>query len=140
VAEHLLNVARQVRPNLYVIAELFTGSEDVDNIFVKRLGIDSLVREAMSAPDCRELGRLIHRYGGEPIGSFPQCMKECSIIKEKRARALLTDATHDNEPPLTVKLLNFLYICKKNVPETDGLECLTKHVHCYYGFLCDCKQ
>ncbi|KAJ3616638.1 hypothetical protein Zmor_011773 [Zophobas morio] len=101
VAEHLLNVARQVRPNLYVIAELFTGSEDVDNIFVKRLGIDSLVREAMSAPDCRELGRLIHRYGGEPIGSFPQCMKECSIIKEKRARALLTDATHDNEPPLT---------------------------------------
>ena len=62
--------ARKFNPNLYVVAELFTGSEQLDCLFVERLGISSLIREAMQAWSEEELSRLVHKHGGRPIGSY----------------------------------------------------------------------
>ena len=119
VAEFVLDEARRVRPNLYVVAELFTGSEEMDYIFVKRLGISSLIREAMQAWGTGELSRLVHRHGGRPIGSFEvdevsgadskstpsgqtngQPKREIvRRIKQTPVHALFMDCTHDNEVP-----------------------------------------
>jgi glycogen debranching enzyme len=121
VAEYLLDEARRVRPNLLVVAELFTGSEEMDYVFVKRLGLNALIREAMQAWSTAELSRLVHRHGGRPIGSFevdevsdtgPKETLDGSTnthlktrgeiirrIKWTPAEALFMDCTHDNEMP-----------------------------------------
>lgn len=97
VAQYLLDAARSTRANLYVACELFTGSEDIDALYVSQLGITSLIREAMSANDSWELGRLCHRHGGNYVGSFispfPTPIRPCI------PGALFMDCTHDNETP-----------------------------------------
>jgi glycogen debranching enzyme len=113
VAEYLLDEARRVRPNLFVVAELFTGSEEMDYVFVKRLGLSSLIREAMQAWGTGELSRLVHRHGGRPIGSFEidevsgadrelangQAREIVRRIRDTPVHALFMDCTHDNEVP-----------------------------------------
>ncbi|KAI9697691.1 MAG: hypothetical protein M1836_004641 [Candelina mexicana] len=121
LAEYLLDEARKVRPNLAVFAELFTGSEEMDFVYVERLGISSLIREAMKSWSTEEMSRLVHRHGGIPIGSFE--VDEVSVnakalptagqvngntpfkeeavrrIKRSPVHALFMDCSHDNEVP-----------------------------------------
>lgn len=127
VGEALLDAARSVNPNLYVVAELFSGSEEMDKIFVERLGINSLIREAMQAWNVDELSRLVHKHGGRPIGSlswlplnelsypaaaepelkkYSECNSELEIPKvltSQAPHALFMDCTHDNQTPADLR-------------------------------------
>ena len=45
----MLNVARQVRPKLYVVADLVTNSDEEENYFVNRLRINSVIKGELYA-------------------------------------------------------------------------------------------
>ncbi|EJU03556.1 glycoside hydrolase family 13 protein [Dacryopinax primogenitus] len=119
VGTYFLDAARKVNPNLYVCAELFTGSEEMDLVFVSHLGINSLIRESMNGWDPQEMSRLLYRHGvGKPIGSMDgACLtskeelpnplghgapRPCIVtpLQGSAPHALLFDVTHDNESPL----------------------------------------
>ncbi|KAF2015749.1 glycoside hydrolase family 133 protein [Aaosphaeria arxii CBS 175.79] len=109
LAEYMLDQARTVNSNIFVCAELFSGSEEMDFKFVMRLGLSALIREAMQAWSTQELSRLVHRHGGVPIGSFdPDEVLNADSettneiihkIKRSPVHALFMDCTHDNETP-----------------------------------------
>ncbi|KAF2744113.1 glycoside hydrolase family 133 protein [Sporormia fimetaria CBS 119925] len=110
LAEYMLDQARTVNPNIFVVAELFSGSEEMDFKFVMRLGISALIREAMQGWSTQELSRLVHRHGGVPIASFDpdevlnadrdeNATEVIRKIKRSPVHALFMDCTHDNETP-----------------------------------------
>lgn len=55
----------------------------------------------LNAPNSHEEGRLVYRYGGEPIGSF--CKSIDTQLRRCTTPAILTVVTHDNQCLLKVR-------------------------------------
>ncbi|KAH7097576.1 glycoside hydrolase family 13 protein [Auriculariales sp. MPI-PUGE-AT-0066] len=116
----MLDAARSINPNLYVCAELFTGSAEKDLYFVSRLGINSLIREAYNGGSPKEFSGLLYNFGlNKPIGSMDEaCLTiagelpppphilgptrpaRITPLMGSKPHALVFDLTHDNEAPL----------------------------------------
>ncbi|CAF1682598.1 unnamed protein product, partial [Adineta ricciae] len=72
-AQEMMDYAREIKPNFYINAELFTGNISIDNYFINQIGIDSIVRESYRAFNPYELGEMISTISqSNPIGSFIQ--------------------------------------------------------------------
>ncbi|OEH79857.1 glycogen debranching enzyme [Cyclospora cayetanensis] len=90
--QHMLRECRRVRPDIWVYAELFTGSQEADLHFERQLGLNALIRESMQTQNPGDLVWQLTQFGGRDAGA---------LLKPLPARlcpALFYDCTHDNEP------------------------------------------
>ncbi|WVQ80205.1 glycogen debranching enzyme [Cryptococcus sp. DSM 104549] len=117
VGKAVIDAGRRVNPNLYVMAELFTGSEEMDLRFVRELGINSLVREAYNGESVKNFADLLWRFGlGKPVGSMDTaCLSSPTELTPPTGgaprpalitphqgsvpHAVFYDLTHDNQSP-----------------------------------------
>jgi len=95
----MLDAARAVRPSLYVNAELFTGNRDMDIAYILRLGINSLVQEAIQTRDAGGMIGKVSEGGGHPIGSLEDSRASVRELLPAHVPGILFDCTHDNEAP-----------------------------------------
>jgi glycogen debranching enzyme len=119
VGVHMIDAARAVNPNLYVMAELFTGSSEMDLKFVSQIGINSLVREAYNGNNPKEFSGLLYEFGVtkaigsmaaaclsskedliSPVGKGAVRQANVTPLAGSKPHAFFYDVTHDNETPL----------------------------------------
>ena len=111
IAEYLAQKAREVNPNLIIMAELFTKKENETN-FVNRIGINLLIRELIWCNDARSLSTQIHRFGGgydHMLGKIEEnkfdyvknddniILKNMKYLLPSLPHSIIFDLTHDNE-------------------------------------------
>lgn len=102
VTSYLIDKARKVNKNILVLAELFTGDDRMDKIFIETIGINLLLRESLQAQDPFDLSRLLHISGGSPIGSIHDSKENIEKCRVQKLPVLFYDCTHDNEPAYKV--------------------------------------
>ena len=92
----------------------------------------------MFASTSRNLGHLVHHYGGTAVGSFIE--PEQSPLRGSVTRAMFVDATHDNDPghiQVGKPLCLFVYLLEQYfLVVTECLGCLTEYCSGFHSRLC----
>ena len=111
VAEYLAQKAREINPDLIIMAELFTKKENEIN-FVNRIGINLLIRELIWCEDAWKLSAQLHRFGGgfdHMLGKIEEnkfdyvkdkdnvSLKKMKYLLPSLPHSIIFDLTHDNE-------------------------------------------
>ncbi len=99
VAKHMIDVARKVRPDVYVVAELFADSDAKKRDYLSETGAHAVVLEAMRAWDPFELSRLMHICGGEVVGRIEADYPLRTLKALSAPPAMFMDCSHDNRMP-----------------------------------------
>ncbi|OMJ88160.1 hypothetical protein SteCoe_9979 [Stentor coeruleus] len=86
--KYFIEKSREVNPNLLVIAELFTGSAQLDTEYVQEIGINFLIRESLNHKSPNSFSDFLYN----------SAQKNTGIIR--KIPEILYDFTHDN-PTLT---------------------------------------
>ena len=68
--------------------------------FLLPITVECIISEGLNAWDSHELGRLVHRFGGLPVGAFIQ--PHARKLMSSGANAIFFDQTHDNPSPIEV--------------------------------------
>ena len=124
--EDLIPHARTVRPSLLLLAELFTSNQHTDVEYVRRIGIDMILREVSTIPSIKTdnnninndnninnndddivkevqhrqekaFGDLLYASGGEDLGTLQAITEVPRYITNTRLPVVLFDLTHDNQ-------------------------------------------
>ena len=111
VGEYLAMKAREVNPDLLIIAELFTTKENEIN-FVTKIGINLLIRELIWSDNPEKIASQIHRFGGgydSMLGKLSEdtyeykkngddvTLKKMKYLLPCLPKSIIFDLTHDNE-------------------------------------------
>ena len=113
VAQYLINLARKINPHLLIIAELFAGTKEKEIEFVKKIGINLLIREMIWCGNAGEIGTKLHRYGGGKDHVLGKIDEKCQLHRLNKLNnslelieykqlvgqypsSIIFDITHDN--------------------------------------------
>lgn len=103
VCQYLLQAARSKNKNLFVMAELFTSSAELDAMFCQKLNLNGLVRELQNPGDAEQLGGYFHHLTCQdaPLGVIDSTFTDISgstyqILRPTKPEDILYDCTHDN--------------------------------------------
>ena len=99
VSEYFIKEARKVNPNLYIMAELFTSSEELDVQYINRIGINSILREGGKRISPPEMTHLLWSSGGLPVAAVDMIDSSSYVRPVKQIPGVIFDITHDNSTP-----------------------------------------
>ncbi|KAH0785625.1 Glycogen debranching enzyme [Histomonas meleagridis] len=99
VSEYFINEARKVNPNLYVMAELFTSSEELDIKYINHIGINSILREGGKRISPPGMTHLLWASGGLQVAAVDQIDSSSVVTPTKQIPGVIFDITHDNSTP-----------------------------------------